>query len=84
MNRKQIAAMWVGIVFVLAVCIYPPGHYNTPGGGYCYEFGDCRWWQSPIFFGQTNIDPANMKIELFIIAVITAAFIVTFKDKKHQ
>ncbi len=76
MNRKQKIALWIGIIVIILLGLFPP--FVEPVGMY----GRGRYYKF-ILFSDDNIDIIKLCVQWAIVAVITGGLIITFKDKKQ-
>lgn len=68
MNQMQKTVMWVGIALIVIMCLVPPW-YSGYDRGYC-----------PIFLLEDRIDLERLSLQCFIVAILAAGAIVSFKD----
>jgi hypothetical protein len=85
MNEKQLIAMWIGIIVIVFMCIFPPWHLPALKEvgvqmGLDYAFiltppelrsGLCPMINMPLLF-----------IQCFIVGLITTGYIITCKYRK--
>ncbi len=84
MNKKQLICMWVGIVIVVLMLLYPPTFVQTPGKN------EQQLRYNLIIFKNSNtseyhpdrIDIVRLLIQVCCMAIITGGLICTFKNKK--
>ena len=83
MKKNQKTALWIGIIVIALIGLFPPWvQMHEVEGPYKgkYDKG-----YSPIFAppkSPAEIDISRLLIQWFIVAVIAAGAIVTLKDKK--
>ena len=86
MNSRQKTALWIGIIIIVIMGIYPPWEYTfgkeyvpkiTLPGGYWPIYGPPK----PEGAG-TEIDFSRLLIQWIMVALVTGGTIVTLKDKK--
>lgn len=89
MNKKQLISLWVGIVIIVLMGLFPPWFFMTvssrSGMGYRratnYKFITPRPRSGNI---EAEIDFSLLCIQWVIVAAITTGLVVTFKDKKPK
>ncbi len=96
MNRKQKICLWVGIVAIVVMGLFPPWvleyeKQNIVGSweGRRYEY---RYTTEPGSYSWIGTPPARAKfvdlyrlgIQYFVVAVVTAGLIITLRDKKPK
>ena len=86
MNWKQKICLWIGIVVIVMMGLFPPWMATAPGegnyvaGGYGFilfprdQFGESLW--------LARIDFGQLAAQWAMVAVVTGGLIVTFADKK--
>jgi len=90
MNTKQKISLWLGIVVIAAMTIYPPW--------VCYEI----LWRGAVYNQVVSIQPGpysfilkpppkakfidlyRLGVQYFVVAVVTAGLIVILGDKKDH
>jgi hypothetical protein len=79
---KSLTILWIGIVVIAAMCIYPPFVTATGTVGYNYLFskGVYLWDGSH----PAHIDFVRLLIRCAIVALITATLFYILKDKKTE
>jgi len=92
MNKNQLIVLWVGIIVVVLMGLYPPWQYNghivernvnvvVPAG---YSFiGDPIYSAGIMEFGA-SIDVTRLLIQWFMVAFITGGLIYTLKEEKAK
>lgn len=88
MNKKQLIAMWFGIIAIVLMGLFPPWYIKSQSGaetqkGYGYAF----IFTPPDPTGQgvhPMINMSQLCIQCFIVGLITTGYIITFKDKKPK
>jgi hypothetical protein len=87
MNRNQLIAMWSGVAALTGACIYPPLLVQLEGWGFGSTPTEWGWlWQSQSQRG-TDVLGLNLPIlgiEAMLIALITVALIVSFRDRRSN
>jgi len=81
---KKQPILWIGIVVILAMCLFPP--FISEQGesmGYAYLFSDIILGESP-HQSHAHIDFAGFIIQCAIVGLITGALLYTLKDKKTE
>ena len=94
MNDKQKICLWIGIVFIVVMGLFPPWYrvverprdgtkiYSRYPAAYCCIFSPPNI-RGGNFLGNTyKIDFARLAIQYFVVAVVTAGLIITLRDKK--
>ncbi len=88
MNWKQMRIIWVGIVIILLMGLFPPKLRATSdwlliGGssGSIYYTFDGYGLQ---FSSSGRIDIARLCVQWVIVGVITGGLIITLRDKKSR
>ena len=86
MNKRQTIVLWIGIIILVLMGIFPPIHIDISDR---FWRGDGpRPWEPGYDFLFTmlpsKISFSKLFIQWFIIAVVTGGLIVTFKDKKSK
>ncbi len=83
MKRKQLIAMWCGIIAIVLMGLFPPWHIKAQVSQRDYGFAFIL--SSP---GMDNIYPmintTQLFIQCFVVGLITTGYIITFKDKKPE
>ncbi len=79
MNHKQKIFLWIGIVFIVLMGVFPPWMV-TGGAQGCFPMGYSFILNPPDKL--CRIDASHLCIQWVMVTVITAGLIVTFKDKK--
>lgn len=86
MNRKQLAAMWVGVLFALAAVLVPPHRTSASIGGWVDSSSTAAAHYNTefrsLFSGVGYVEVILLAEELFVIGLITAGLILTFKDRR--
>jgi hypothetical protein len=72
MNRKQLLVMWVAIVVLVAMWLYPPWMYKRSWEGYDWLFSGSG---HSIVFSVLGVQSA-------IVVLVAAGLIVTFRGKR--
>ena len=96
LNSKQQRVMWLGIIMLVAISIYPPWQYSkvnlyspqvtetTPVGHYLiFEVPEFSPGRSSVIT-DTGIDIQRYLIYLIIIIVITAGLLLVFKGREVE
>jgi len=84
MNRKQKICLWVGIVAIVVMGLFPPWVFLYGEKAYAGPYG----WigTSPSWLGSGTkcnfVDLHRLGIQYFVVAVVTSGLIITLKDKK--
>lgn len=89
MNRKQKVCLWIGIIIIVLMGLYPPwvrhhmeefsyGRYSltTKPGPYSFI------WNLP--WGAKFINVYRLGVQWAMVAAVTGGFIITFANKKHK
>jgi len=97
MNKKQLISLWIGIIAIVLMGLFPPwmiGYSNK--GLYCttgtYHYildplgilDDLEENQIPQMEIARRIDLHQLVVQWVIVSAITGGLIVTFKDKKPK
>ena len=86
MNKKQLIAMWCGIIAIVLMCLFPPWHIKQLTGlgsqkddGFAFRLG-------PPLKGDIHpiINMPQLLIQCFVVGLMTIGYIITFKDKKPK
>jgi len=86
MNRKQLICLWLGIVVVLALVLYPPWYLPErrpiPGVPDFIEPASTGYtWIFNLPSGS-SVDLSRFGIQVGIVLLPTAALILTFRTKR--
>ncbi len=80
MNRNQLVSLWVGVTAEVGVLLCPP--WVQWGGGLQW-IGRTWAWIGAGPAGD-SIDLATLGVECLAIALVTAALIVSFRQRRRQ
>ena len=90
MNRKQKICLWVCIIIIVVMGIYPPWvmpatfkHVDGHTAKHRSYYGYHPIWEG-IGNSKASIDFHRLGLQWAIVSVITGGLIVTFKDKKPK
>jgi hypothetical protein len=86
MNKKQLIAMWVGIIIIVIMVLFPPWHLPLRELGTQKRSG-CAFILNPPHFGDgvyPMINVSQLCIQCFIVGLITTGYIITLKDDKPK
>ena len=89
MNTKQKICLWVGIVVIVFMGLYPPWISRAAIGSRHSDVG-CEWiWAAPELKSENSTYAAHLNIprlcvQWFVAVVVTGGLIVSFKDKKEK
>ena len=87
-NKKQTFVLWVGIIIIAGMLIYPPWQFSFQAQGrFRYEPLGCDWLWSPPSFGTDKglyksvayFDKTRLSIQIAIVIMVCSGFILTFK-----
>mgnify|MGYP000244575914 CR=1 FL=1 len=89
MNKTQLLVMWVGIAIVVLMGIFPPwaeqvtyiddGVRRCIAGGYHW-----LWFRHFPSNSELTIYTTRLAIQCLIVALLTAGFVFTFKEKDQK
>lgn len=65
--------LWIGILLIVLMCLFPPWVYQGEFAGYAYLFSN--WLGS--------LDLVRLIIQCAIVGLITGALLYTLKDEKR-
>ena len=86
MNRKQKICLWIGIIVIVVLGIYP--HWmiivENPVRGESAFISMGRHFLLHQYHKQWQIDMSRLSVQWIIVAVITGGLFVTFADKKDK
>ena len=86
MSKKQLIAMWIGIIAIVLMGLFPPWHLPLRELGTQKRCG-YAFILTPPDFGNGVYPMINMSqlfIQCFIVGLMTTGYIVTFKDTKPK
>ncbi len=72
MNRRQLISVWVGVVVVVAMMLYPPWRSD--------QFGYLGYHS---FFSHMYVDEVYLAVLLcqwFVVALVTTAAVISFRS----
>jgi len=88
MNLGQKICLWIGIVLIVLMGIFPPWVAATPGGGNYIGSGYSFILNPPNLQSEElwrcRIDFPQLMAQWSMVAVITGGLIITFKNKKTK
>jgi hypothetical protein len=83
MNRRQMILMWLGILALVGVCLYPPWVGRTRDGVLIEYVGHSWITRAPDSrYAVKSIDFGRLGIQWGMVVVITIGLMLTFRDKK--
>ncbi len=82
MNKKQLAVMWLGILIIVSMIVFPPVIIQHFFGASVSKFRYLSGSYSPIWGHYNKIDLARISIQILGVALVTGGFIVTFRGKE--
>ena len=82
MNDKQTKLMWVGIVIIVMMVMFPPWILKLSRGG-VLRHGYAPIWLPPQLTGgrSMDIDVTMLSLQIGIVALITGGLMVTKRTK---
>ncbi len=92
MNKKQLVCLWIGIIVIVLMGLFPPTKYDSAPWGR----SRISWWEGfsdtverthNFLFDirhQHQILLGQLCIRWVIVAAITGGLICTFKDKEKE
>ncbi len=83
MNKKQLISLWIGIIAIVLMGLYPP--WMMTGGGSILGFG--KWGYSFIMnppHEACRIDTSRLGVQWAMVAAVTGGLVVAFTDKKDK
>lgn len=100
MNKKQIIVLWIGIIVIVLMGLFPPWTLNGEAASVFlvslrdstsirqYDFPMYRFILTPpktlnVAF-LLRIDFNRLLLQWIMVAVITAGFVVSFKEKSRK
>jgi hypothetical protein len=83
MNRKQIICLWIGIIIIVLMGIFPPWSAYK-GDGECYLLHKFILFQPAEKNIPARIDTGHLFVQWIMVAVVTGGLIFTFRDKKEK
>jgi hypothetical protein len=97
MNLKQKICLWLGIITIVLMGVFPPWVLIVRGGGMVlkqnegYKFiltpAERKTKESSSYSGallMSNIDFSRLGVQWALVAVVTGGLLITFKDKKQK
>ena len=84
MNRKQLIGLWVGIVVIVVMGLFPPWTAYKGNDGECYMLHKFILFQPAEKNIPARIDIAHLFAQWIMVAVVTSGFIITFQDKRPK
>ncbi len=95
MNKKQKTCLLIGIAAIVVMGLYPPwviqSERNFVGGSirnqivkryeYKTEAGPYSWIDEPPAKAKF-VDLYRLGVQFFVVAVVTAGLVITFRDEK--
>ena len=86
MNRKQTILMWVGILALVGMSLYPPWVARSLHDGVVVKYIGHSWMtRAPapdLKYCFKSIDFDRLGIQWGMVVVITIGLMLTFRDKK--
>lgn len=86
MNERQLTAMWIGIIIIVVMCIFPPWYQPNMVKG-----THSKWGYSFVFTPpEVNksiyvmINMPQLFIQCVIVGLITTGYIITLNYKKPK
>ena len=86
MNRKQVICLWIGIIVIVLLGLYPPWMIiiESQVRGDSGFIGKGRHFMLHQYNKQWQIDTSRLGVQWIIVAVITGGLVVTFSGKKDK
>lgn len=92
MNIIQKIFLWIGIISIVLMGLYPPWTYDVNAREFSVQgfpkYGFILTPQTPREFSERTfycrLDISKLFIQWVIVATITGGLLVTFKDKKKN
>jgi len=73
MNRKQLLALWIGVLACVGAGLFPPFYIHLRGENWSAHVWNWLWRE------QHPVDLHILFIEWLLIALVTAAAIITLR-----
>lgn len=81
MNKRQIIVLWIGIIIIVLMGLFPPWMNVDPSGGY-YIKGYNFILDKPSTF--CRIDVPQLLVQWAMVAIIAGGLLVTLRDSKKD
>ncbi len=79
MNKKQRRALWIGVIVIALMCLWPPWmdaeRSWRDAGGYGFLF-----YPEPFTDGPEQIDFGRLSVQCFVVALLTTTKLVTSRS----
>ena len=76
MNRKQKIVLWVGIVIIVLMGLFPPVRYK--------RYSTYRVRYEFLLVTQNTVVVTNLLVQWVVVSIIGSGLIYTFRDKRKQ
>jgi len=87
MKRKQLIAMWCGIIAIVLMGLFPPWHVKTLTGIESQQAYGFAFILTPPRVGREThpmINIPQLLIQYFVVGLITTGYIITLNYKKPK
>ena len=86
MNKKQKICLWIWIIVIVLMGLFPPWHTQIPQRGTQKPFGYAFISAPPeVELGvYSTLNIPLLMVQWFLVSVVTGGLIYTFKDKKPK
>ncbi len=91
MNKKQLACLWIGIIVIVLMGLFPPWIIPSSSEGIKYRIDrgykilfspvEIQIPKTEVAFSAATLDMHRLCIQWFMVAVITGGLVCTFKNR---
>lgn len=84
MNKKQKKILWIGIIIIALMGMFPPYNYEVGFGFGGKKHVSYDFFLSPPYHSSAELDFARLTIQWIIVSVLTAGAIYSTKESKDK